>query len=292
MSKKRSYNKAYNRDGAKSLSNLISKLNVYYSAIERCQDTDLEVYKKTISELRTFLQKGLSIENGYTTAFNHLIQNSQEYAKFKLKFTHAENFYERIIELDENENLLSLADTNISLDNLDKYLTNDFNKLFFNDVKIEISKLTEHLNGTNFVMVGCGSLPITLLSFCAQFPNMHFTGIDNSPEAIKKAIDIKTKFNITNLNFDIVDGMNYDYKDASTIFVANTVVPKIKVLKQIAMSASNNTRVFIRIPVLSGNLLSEDVSYNNIPRLHLLKELPQDDQTDDMLYKLLVLEIR
>ena len=117
MSKRKSYNKAYNRGESKSLSNLISKLNLYYQAIEGCQDTDLEKYKKTISELRTFLQNCLSIENGYTTAFNHLIQNSQEYAMFKLKFTHAENFYERIIELDENENLLSLTDTDVSLKN-------------------------------------------------------------------------------------------------------------------------------------------------------------------------------
>lgn len=288
MSKK----KSYGRGETKSLNKLISELNVYHKEIEKYQDSNLEEYKRTINELRDFLQKCLLVENGYITAFNHLIQNSQEYAKFKLKFTHAENFYERIIELDENEKLVSLEKVPVMLNDLEQCLTNDFNKLFFNDVKIEISKLREHLAGDNFVMVGCGSLPITLLSFCTQFPDMHFIGIDNSPEAIRKAIDIKTKLNIPNLFFDIIDGMNYDYKDASTIFVANTVVPKIKVLKQIAMSAQSNTRVFIRIPVLSGNLLSEDVSYNNIPRIHLMKEIPQDTRTDDMLYKLLVLEIR
>ena len=276
----------------KTLSNLIAKLRTFYDQIEKYQDSDLEMYKKTIKELRNFLQKGLSVDNGYTTAYNHLIQNSQEYPMFKLQFTHAENFYERIIELDENEKLLSLDENTVKLNDLDKYLTNDFNKLFFNDVKIEISKLNEHITGDKFVMVGCGSLPITLLTFCANYPNISFLGIDNSPEAIRKAIDIKSKFAVNNLNFNIIDGMNYDYKDATTIFVANTVVPKMKVLKQIAMSAKSKTRIIIRIPVLSGNLLSEDVSYNNIPRIHLLKEIPPDSKTDDMLYKLLLLEIR
>lgn len=279
-------------ENTKSLSELIGQLRIFYNDIEKYQDTDLEKYKDIIKRLRTFLQNSLSVDNGYTTAFNHLIQNSQEYHIFKLQFTHAENFYERIIELDENEKLMSLNHNFIQLNDLDKYLTDDFNKSFFYDVKIEISKLKEHLIGDKFVMVGCGSLPITLLTFSSELPNLSFLGIDNSPEAIRKAIDIKTKFGVTNLNFNIIDGMNFDYKDSTTIFVANTVVPKIKVLKQIAMSAQSGTRIIIRIPVLSGNLLSEDVSYNNIPRIHLLKEIPPDSKTDDMLYKLLLLEIR
>lgn len=284
--------KKISRGGTKTLSNLIYRLKNYYASIEKYQDTDLEKFKNTVKDLRDFLQKSLSVENGYTTAFNHLIQNSQEYTSFKLKFTHAENFFERIIELDENEKVLSIPNDTILLNDLDKYLTNEFNKLFFQDVRIEMSKLKEHLIGNSFVMVGCGSLPITLLTFCGEYPGISFVGIDNSPEAIRKAIDLKTKFNIENLNFDIVDGMNYDYNNANTIFVANTVVPKIKVLKQIAMSAQSKARIIIRIPVLSGNLLSEDVVYNSVPRIHLLQEITPDTRTDDMLYKLLVLEIR
>lgn len=284
--------KKANHGSTKSLSTLINRLRGYYNSIEKYQDSDLEKFKNTIKELRRFLQNSLSVENGYTTAFNYLIKDSQEYILFKTKFTHAENFYERLIELDENEKVLSLSDKDSFLHNLEKNLTDEFNKLFIKDVKIEISQLKQYLIGNRFVMVGCGSLPITLLAFCNEFTDMTFIGIDNSPEAIRKAIDIKTKFDISNLNFDIIDGMNYDYNNANTIFVANTVIPKIKVLEQIAKSAQSQTRIIIRIPVLSGNLLSEDVIYNNIPRIKLLQEIAADSRTDDMLYKLLVLEIR
>ncbi len=277
---------------SKPLSSLVSRLESYYKNIERYQDSDLEGFKRVVKSLRDFLQDCLSVHNGYITAVNHLIQNSEDYPRFKLKFTHAENFYERIIELEENEEVLSIPNETLSLMNLDQYLTYEFNRSFFQDVKIEISKLKKYLFGNNFVMVGCGSLPITLLAFCGEYPNVSFIGIDNSPEAICKAIEIKTKFSIENLKFDIIDGMNYDYENADTIFVANTVVPKNGVLKQIAMSAKSKTRIIIRIPILSGNLLSEDVFYNSIPRIHLLEEISPDQQTDDMLYKLLVLEIR
>ena len=281
------------KGGTKSLNNLINKLQEYYNDIEKYQDSDLEKFKTTFKDLRDFLKSSLSVESGYTAAFNHLIQNSQEYFLFKLKFTHAENFFERIIELDDNEKVASTASVEATyLENLDKYLTDEFNKLFLRDVRIEMSKLKQHLSGNNFVMVGCGSLPITLLTFCREYPSISFVGIDNSPEAIKKAIDLKFKFNINNLNFDIIDGVNYNYKKANTVFVANTVVPKVKVLKQIAMSAQTKTKIIIRIPVLSGNLLSEDVAYNSIPRIHLLQEIAPDEKTDDMLYKLIVLEIR
>lgn len=274
-------------------SELIKELQEFYDLIDKYQDSDLATFKITISKLRAFLQSLISVEKGYISAFNHFVKNySEQYLKFKIKFTHAENFFERIIELDENENVIYNTEDGISLKNLDSCLTDEFNKLFLNDVKIEIDKLKKYITAKNFVMVGCGSLPITLLVFCNEFPSGSFVGIDNSPEAIRKAIDIKSKFNIENLNFDIIDGMNYDYKNANTIFVANTVVPKMKVLKQIAMSAESKTKIIIRIPVMSGNLLSEDVIYNSIPRIHLLEEVEPDAKTDDMLYKLLVLEIR
>lgn len=274
-------------------SELINELQEFSDLIDMCQDSDLITFKSTITKLRTYLQSLISVEKGYISAYNHFVQNyTEQYLKFKIKFTHAENFFERIIELDENENVIHNSENDISLNNLDSCLTDEFNKLFFNDVKIEIDKLKKYITANNFVMVGCGSLPITLLAFCSEFPSGSFIGIDNSPEAIRKAIDIKSKFNIENLNFDIIDGMNYDYKNANTIFVANTVVPKMKVLKQIAMSAESKTKIIIRIPVMSGNLISEDVIYNSIPRIRLLEEVEPDAKTDDMLYKLLVLEIR
>lgn len=285
--------KKYQNKNNKTLNNLVTILNNYYDSLNDSQDSNLEEFKNEMVSLRKFLQDSLSVNNGYTTAFNHLIQNSSEYLKFKIMFTHSENFYERIIELDENEKVISDFNNEISINNLETYLTNEFNKLFLKDVQIEISKLDKYINSCNtFVMVGCGCLPITLLEFCEKYKNVSFIGIDNSSEAIRKAINLKEKFKTNNLSFNIVDGLNYDYKDTDVVFVANTVVPKNDVLRQIAMSAYSKTRIIIRVPVLSGNLLSEDVKYNCIPRIKLLEEFSSDSPTDDLLYKLLVLEIR
>lgn len=274
------------------VNDLTSKLQNYYNSIDTSQDKSLEDFKKAIKNLREFLKTTTSVKSGYFSAMNHLICNSQDYRKFKVKFTHAENFFERMVELDENENFLSKTNGTVEVDKIYDYLTDEFNKLFYKDVEIEIEKIKSYLSTKNFVMVGCGSLPITLLVFCAKYPEMSFIGIDNSPEAIRKAIDLKLKLNIKNLSFNIIDGMNYDYKDATTIFVANTVVAKMHVLKQIAMSAKSGTKIIIRVPELAGNLLSEDVIYNSIPRIQLLTQIDPDEKTDDLLYKLLVLEVR
>ena len=275
-----------------SLRQLIDKLNDFYDAINEYQSSDLKMFKSTMQSFRTFLQESTLVDNGYTTAFNHLIANSKEYQRFKIKFTHAENFFERIIELEENEKIVYLSSDKMTVKILEDSLTDEFNKLFLDDVQIELSKLKTYISKGNFVMVGCGSLPITLIVFSSVYSKISFVGIDNSPEAIKKAIDLKQKFHIVNLDFNIIDGVNYDYNDVSTIFVANTVIQKNEVLKQIAMSAKSGTKIIIRNPVLSGNLLSEEVTQHNIPRIKLLEEISPDIKTDDDLYKLLVFEVR
>ena len=277
----------------KTMQQLIRELEKVSKEIEDSQTNNLEEFKKTMKSFRDFLiHSSTSVKSEYSSIFSYFILNSNEYPKFKLKFTNAENFFERIIELDENERILSLSNENVTLENLNSFLNDEFNKLFLHDVNIEISKLQQYISHDNFVMVGCGSLPITLLAFCNKYREGNFIGIDHSAEAIKKAIEIKNKLNIANLSFDIVDGVNYDYKKADTVFVANTVIYKMEILKQIAMSAKNGTKIIIRIPSHTGHLLSEDVSYINIPRIKLLTEIPYDENTDDVLYKLLLLEIR
>lgn len=273
-------------------SKLIVQLDDFSNQIEKYQTTNFVEFKTTMKQFRKFLIESTSVQSQYSSIFSYFILNNNEYPRFKLKFTNAENFYERIIELDENERILSCTDADVNLDNLDNFLTDEFNKLFLHDVNIEIEKIAGYILHENFVMVGCGSLPITLLAFCNKYPQSNFIGIDHSSEAVKKAIEIKNKLNIKNLNFDITDGVNYDYKNADTVFVANTVIHKMEILKQIAMSAKSGAKIIIRIPSHAGHLLSEDVSYVNIPRINLVEEIPTDAQTDDVLYKLLLLEIR
>lgn len=285
------YTRSKEKGKKMSLQDLVDKLQNYYNEIQQYQDTDLVKFKEIMAEFRQFLNESQSVESGRMVAFNNLITNdNKNYLKYKIEFTQAENYFERIVELDENEKVIAQQHGNISINNFNNYLTDEFNKLFYNDVKIEIEKLRPYLSD-KFIMVGCGSLPITLLVYCKQFPNISFIGIDNSAEAIKKAVDLKNSLKVSNLSFDIVDGLNYDYRDVKTIFVANTVIPKMNVLRQIAMSAKPGTTIIIRVPVLAGNLLSEDVIYDSIPRINRIVEFQSENDTDDTLYSLLVLRV-
>ena len=65
----------------------------------------------------------------------------------------------------------------------------------------------------------------------------------------------------------------------------------MNVLRQIAMSAKPGTTIIIRVPVLAGNLLSEDVIYDSIPRINRIVEFQSENDTDDTLYSLLVLSV-
>lgn len=67
----------------------------------------------------------------------------------------------------------------------------------------------------NFIMVGCGSFPITLFSVCEKYRQLNSIGIDSSHEAIINAKELKNKLSYKNVSFEIIDGINYNYINTS-----------------------------------------------------------------------------
>jgi hypothetical protein len=287
-----------------SVQDLIRHLSKYAEDLSaHYNDVDTEAFVKTMMDFRTFLKDSMLLSPNSTeqatapatTAFNNLISNhKKDYFEFRNKFKHAEHNFERIIEMSDNERLLEIKGDSVALQKLHEYITNEFNRLFYTDVVREIDDLHKYfIQNHPFLMVGCGSLPTTLLLYCQKYPNERFVGIDNSAEAIYHAKKLKQQFQIANLSFDMIDGVDYNYENVSTILVANSVKPKMKVLKQIAMSAKQGTRIIIRIPHLAGNLFSEDVDYQMIPRVRRIEEIfLTHDNVDAMLFTRVVLEIQ
>ena len=56
------------------------------------------------------------------------------------------------------------------------------------------------------------------------------------------------------------------------------------------MTCKQGTKIFLRIPVMYGSLLSEDVNYSSINSFKSIEVIEPSKTTDDILYKLLVLE--
>ncbi len=271
----------------KTLDNLIGEIKAYADILSDCikNDNDAE-FIGFMNDFRMFLKEACIISNGYIQLFERFIQDPQ-FIKFRDFFMFCEAYHERLLEIKEKEALVNKTG---NITNFSDHLTLEYNQKFYQDILKEFSSLQNYMvKSKRFVMVGCGSLPITLFSIAQEYKKTELTGIDNSLEAIINAKELKEKIKSKRVTFDIVDGINYDYYKFDTIFIANLVIQKTEVLKRIAMTSKPNTLVFMRVPVLYGNLLSEDVNYVSMNSLELIDSIEPSDTTDDILYKIIVL---
>lgn len=242
---------------------------------------------KQMDEFRDFLKNACKLTSGYIQLYNQF-REQEEFYKYKDFFIFCESFHERLIEIHEKENIMNL---NKNFSTIKESLSLDYNKKFYQDISTEFDKLDDYIkNGKRFVMVGCGSFPITMLVACERYQHLSITGVDNSAEAIINAKQLKNKLQFSNIVLKIEDGINYNYIDEDIIFVANLVIPKTKVLKRIAMTCKPGAKILIRVPIVYGSLLSEDVNYASINSFKVIDNIEPSKNTDDILYKLLVLE--
>lgn len=272
----------------KSFEDFMEELNIYHEFLSECVNNDNNAdLIEMMNSFRDFLKKACIISNGYFDLFEQFIQNPK-YLEFRDFFMFCEAYHERLIEIKEKE---SLVNKKIDISSFEKSLTLEYNKKFYQDILTEFKSLQEYMSATKkFVMVGCGSFPITLFSIAQKYQHIQSTGIDISLEAIINAKELKNKLKYSKITFDIIDGANFNYRDYDTIFIANLVIPKTEVLKRIATTCKPGTIIFMRVPVLYGNLLSEDVNYVSMNCFELIDSIEPSDMTDDILYKIIVLK--
>lgn len=272
----------------KSINDLNDKIKIYQMILEELINTDNnDEFIKEMDEFRDFLKNACKLTSGYIQLFNQF-RDQEDFYKYKDFFIFCESFHERLIEVHEKENILKL---NKEFTSIKESLSLDYNKKFYQDISTEFNKLDDYIkNGHTFVMVGCGSFPITMFVAYERYQQLSITGIDSSAEAIINAKQLKSKLQFNNIIFKIQDGINYNYINEDIIFIANLVIPKTKVLKRIAMTCKPGTIVLLRVPIIYGSLLSEDVNYTSINSFNVIDNIEPSKSTDDILYKLLVLE--
>lgn len=272
----------------KPMDDLKEEIELYKMVLsDNIKSDDNDSFIKSMNQFREFLKNACKLSTGYLQLYNQF-KDDEGFYEYKDFFMFCESFHERLIEIHEKQHIIN---TNNNFSSIKEYLSLEYNKKFYQDISNEFNELDKYMkNCKNFVMVGCGSFPITLFSVCEKYNNICITGIDSSPEAIINAKELKTKLSYKSVIFEIIDGINYNYKNNDTIFIANLVIPKTKVLKRIAMTCKSGTKVLLRVPVMYGSLLSEDINYISISSFKLIENIEPSKNTDDILYKLLVLE--
>ncbi len=114
-----------------------------------------------------------------------------------------------------------------------------------------------------FIMIGCGPLPVTLLHVADKCPDINILGIDIDNESIEMAKRVVRRLGLQTIELQHNDGISYVYSGASIIYVANLVFPKAEVLKQISRSAEPGSLVILRDPTKNGSHLA-DVGFDAI----------------------------
>ena len=127
-----------------------------------------------------------------------------------------------------------------------------------------------------FVMVGCGPLPVTLLHVARETRVPRIVGLDADETSARSARAICQR--LARLRIEVLhrDGCDHGYGEADVIYLANLIRPKARVLACIAGAARPGTRVIVREPFAAGALLAEQGIDPRDPRLKLLAFGPGD----------------
>lgn len=212
-------------------------------------------------------------------------ENSAYCLKNKSFFSYMEQYYTRLLETIEVKKIMlqSLNEKKSFLDLLSKNLAMDG----YNQVRTEIGMI-DWKGKKNVVMVGCGSLPQTILCLYDNTQASNIVGLDNNQESIYIAREMMKNINSSSrINLQHCEGLNYDYGKADLIYVANFIKPKKKVIDRIAQTAKHGANIIVRSPVSFGRMLYEDALDNLNPLLTILKE---GDINKNFLFKPIILK--
>lgn len=108
-----------------------------------------------------------------------------------------------------------------------------------------------------FVMVGCGSLPVTMLHVMEKTTVPEIVGLDIDGTALSLNQTAIRSFDSGRLRVEHANGTAYDYESADIVYIANLVQPKRGVLKRVADTARDETQVILRDPYSMGRLFAE-----------------------------------
>jgi hypothetical protein len=179
---------------------------------------------------------------------------SEYFPEFQQAFKTYEEYYERLIETDEAM-AIQAGILNNNMGRLLDFVKSIFITENYKIVQKEAEMLGVH-NTEKLVMVGCGSLPETILFLAENTDIPHIIGIDNSNEAIVMAGNIlEVMGHKKRVRLMCARKETFDFSGADTISIASVIRDKNVVLRQIAKTAKKGTKILVRNPFHLTHLL-------------------------------------
>jgi len=232
-----------------NLIELIQKLKKFKTAIE-CTNNK-EDFLKQMNELWLFFNNYNDIKTF------ELFYDTPEFIIFKEFFQAQDSVFEP--ELDKYEAMVFLK--NHSGGDILKKL-NYFSKSVFIQIEEEIEAI-ERTNIKKLVMIGCGSMPETVI-FLAQNMNIkEIIALDSDFNAVLLAREVIYQLKLSH-KVDVQHslGEDYDYFDADYVHIASFVQRKKEILYQISKVKKRGVKVIVRTPELLSTLVHEDIPHN------------------------------
>jgi hypothetical protein len=197
-----------------------------------------------------------------------LFFHSSRYEEYKSFFRLQNNYYMRAIEAAEAFEIMTRQVGHYS--GAEDIMNSEYIKRRYIQ-KSEDVHLLDFGEAENFVMVGCGPLPETILYINDNAAVKNIIGIDNNQEAVYISNELISSLNYDNIQLKYADGADYDYKDADVIYIAGFVTPKHDVLAQIAETGKSDVQILVDSPIGLKRLLFDPIDEGNIH--HRLKIL-------------------
>lgn len=108
-----------------------------------------------------------------------------------------------------------------------------------------------------FVLVGCGSFPVTIFHVFDRVNVPNIVGLDDRHDATRLFQQVIDKYQLNGMRSVNCSGQEYDFSDAGVIYIANLVSPKKDVLNRIWETAPDNAQIIVREPYSIGRLWTE-----------------------------------
>lgn len=132
----------------------------------------------------------------------------------------------------------------------------------YTGVEKELSLLTQGLSHCTIAMIGCGPFPETLMEIFRKNRNIKIAiGVEEKPEVAKlaNAVIKKALPGVNNIEVRTHEAESLNYSDFDVVFLANGLVNKGAILRQINATIKNTAEILARNPILMGKILYEDL---------------------------------
>jgi precorrin-6B methylase 2 len=113
----------------------------------------------------------------------------------------------------------------------------------------------------HLIMVGSGTLPVTLIHIHQRTKIPQLTAVDTDPEAVEAFGHLCEKMSWNDRVRTLCsNGLEVDFGTADCVYVANLVSPKKFLLEKIAQQVQPGTLVLVRDAVGIGEIFAEKVA--------------------------------